>query len=499
MNNVCNSKLTHQTIIARNGRKDSFMITRCRRANQSFMKSTKRGLIRALALLLFLPVAAGAAGVVTNCTEADLRAAMAGGGTVTFACDGTITLTSTITVEHDTTLDGSGHQVSISGNGAVRVFSVNPNISFTLVNLTITNGYDSQSGSAILLNLGGSASLTGVALRNNRVSLVDLNSPPGPSITMGGAIGNLGGTVIANNCAFVGNSAIITGSSQAQTLGGAIYNGGTVSATNCIFMDNGATTIGSCGPFGPGQAFGGAIFNGGQANLRRCTFVDNGVAGKAAYCNGSADPGAGGAIYNGGAVTLELCSFTNNGASGGSGSASPWGCVGGAQGAGGAIYNRGTATLDLCSLTGNQANGGVGASASYDSPSRISAPSTPGGPGSGGAIYNEGTMTIDRSTLLGNTAAGGYGGSGISADPDALEISNSVGTNGAAAYGGAICSPGSLRVTASTFAANAAVGGWGGGGGNAGSHRGYGGNGATGGNGGDGLGGALFSGVGGPR
>ena len=40
--------------------------------------------------------------VVTNCTEAALRAAMAGGGTVTFACDGTITLASTITNRVDT-------------------------------------------------------------------------------------------------------------------------------------------------------------------------------------------------------------------------------------------------------------------------------------------------------------------------------------------------------------------------------------------------------------
>src|SRR5512142_2721761 len=68
--------------------------------------------------------------VVTDCTEAALRAAMAGGGTVTFACDGTITLGSTITNAVDTVLDGSGHQVTISGSNACRVFYVNTNVSF---------------------------------------------------------------------------------------------------------------------------------------------------------------------------------------------------------------------------------------------------------------------------------------------------------------------------------------------------------------------------------
>lgn len=50
-----------------------------------------------LAAPLLLPPAAGAGGVVTNCTEPALRAAMAGGGTVSFASGGTILLANTIT------------------------------------------------------------------------------------------------------------------------------------------------------------------------------------------------------------------------------------------------------------------------------------------------------------------------------------------------------------------------------------------------------------------
>ena len=104
------------------------------------MKFSRLWVGGAAALLLLLPVAAWAEGVVTNCTEAALRAAMAGGGTVTFACDGTISLANTITNVSDTSARWRGHQVTISGNKAVRVFYVNTNVSFTAVNLTIADG-----------------------------------------------------------------------------------------------------------------------------------------------------------------------------------------------------------------------------------------------------------------------------------------------------------------------------------------------------------------------
>ena len=64
--------------------------------------------------LLFLALRASAQ-VVTNSTEAALRAALADGGAVTFNCDGTITLTSTIVITNSTVLDCSAHQVTISG------------------------------------------------------------------------------------------------------------------------------------------------------------------------------------------------------------------------------------------------------------------------------------------------------------------------------------------------------------------------------------------------
>ena len=77
-------------------------------------------------LALALPASpAHAGGVVSVCDEAHLLAALAGGGTVTFSCSGTITLTAEIMIAADTTIDGSGQTVTISGNNAVRVFTVN--------------------------------------------------------------------------------------------------------------------------------------------------------------------------------------------------------------------------------------------------------------------------------------------------------------------------------------------------------------------------------------
>ena len=67
--------------------------------------------IAATALVLGLHLRAQAGGVVTNCTEAALRAAMVGGGTVTFVCDGTVMPTIAISLSGATNLTfvGSGN------------------------------------------------------------------------------------------------------------------------------------------------------------------------------------------------------------------------------------------------------------------------------------------------------------------------------------------------------------------------------------------------------
>src|SRR6266704_5610170 len=135
-----------------------------------------------------------ATGTVTNCTESNLDAALSGGGLVNFACDGIITTTTTKSISADTTLDAAGHTVTISANNAVRLFTVNAAVNFSVYNLTLANG----------------------------------------TSTNGGAIYN-SGTLVVSNSMFSGNSA----SNSANAFGGAVYNNlGTVTAINSSFSNN---------------------------------------------------------------------------------------------------------------------------------------------------------------------------------------------------------------------------------------------------------------------
>src|ERR1022692_2861574 len=297
-------------------------------------------------LMLLLPLGARGAGVVTDCAESSLRTAMAGGGTITFACDGTITLTSTITNALDTVLDGSGHQVTISGGNTVSVFCVNANVNFSMVNLTIANGYA-------------------------------LNGPG--NLNFGGTVNvNSGGTVNATNCTFSANSG---------RFGGAILNsGGTVNAINCTFSTNTALVV------------GGAICNQiGLVQLLACQFAGNQARGELQGVAGG-ESASGGAIYNSDTVILDLCTFAGNSASGVPGGSLP-GTQPGGIGSGGAIFHNGPLQVRRSAFAGN---GAYGAQADGDG--------CPGGGGLGGAICNQGTLWLDRSTLQNNGARGGGGG-----------------------------------------------------------------------------------------
>ena len=110
------------------------------------MRSTHFMIVLIL-LVLALPASpAQAGGVVSACNETALKAALAGGGTVTFSCSGTITLTSTVAIAANTTIDGSGQNVTISGGGAVGVFFVNSGVTLNLNKLTIADGNADEGG-----------------------------------------------------------------------------------------------------------------------------------------------------------------------------------------------------------------------------------------------------------------------------------------------------------------------------------------------------------------
>jgi hypothetical protein len=404
--------------------------------------------------------------VVTN-SETALRAAMTGGGTVAFACDGTITLASTITNVNDTVLDGSGHQVTISGNSAVRVFSIATNVHFTVVNLTIADG-TSLGGSAIL-NLGGTVNLNGVTFRSNTATINLPNDVLSPQAN-GGAIFNRGGTVNASNCSFLHNTAYTPDQSPfSQPLGTVVC--------------------------------GGAIRNeAGLLALRCCSFVANQAVGGRAYIDARGDTARGGAIHNSGATTLDLCTLAGNSATGGSSGASRGAAgVSPAEGSGGAIFNEGTVTTDRSTLSGNTATAGGGSPgySSFQGGTPIGLDGFAGGPGAnglGGAICNLGSLWVTCSTLASNVVTGGGGGPGGDADavPGVDTGNGGSGGNGGWGMGGALHNSGVASLVNCTIAYNAGSGGPGGSGGasqmptSPGRNQGTGGNG---GNGGSGFGG----------
>ncbi len=181
------------------------------------MKPPYIGAILVLLALVVPASPAHAGGIVSICDETHLRAALAGGGTVTFACSGTITLTDTISVEANTTLNGSGQNVTISCDSSVRALYVDSEATLTLNNLTIAN------------SVGG-------GIRNDGILTVSSCTFSGNSIDRGGGIRN-DGTLTVSYSTFSDNSASVRG--------GAIYNGndGTLTVSNSTFSDNSADLL----------------------------------------------------------------------------------------------------------------------------------------------------------------------------------------------------------------------------------------------------------------
>ena len=182
------------------------------------------------------------ASLVTACDQAHLTSALATGGTVRFACDGTIALASTIAVTKPVVLDATDHVVIIDGGGAVGLFSVGGGASFGVVDLTLQNGSSLGPGGAIDASHGGPLTIQGSTFAHNRAGA-------GGAIAAGGP-----GTVTVVASTFVDNA-------TAGGDGGAI-DGSVVSVTNSTFVANQA-------------AHGGAIHALAGLTVVNSTFVTN--------------------------------------------------------------------------------------------------------------------------------------------------------------------------------------------------------------------------------
>lgn len=151
------------------------------------------------------------------------------GGTITFAADLTIYLSSTLTIDKSLTIDGSGVEVVISGDSSndgsanVRLFTVTSGSSVTLRHITLTDGYSDGNGGAIL-NQG--------ALTLDTVTVEGNHAEQGAGVMNDGSATAL----IIRNSTFANNSATENG--------GAILNNGSATISNSTFSGNsGFSTI----------------------------------------------------------------------------------------------------------------------------------------------------------------------------------------------------------------------------------------------------------------
>lgn len=349
--------------------------------------------LSALLAANLLPSPAHAAGVVAVCDEAHLLAALDGGGAVTFACSGTILLSDTIAIEVDTTIDGSGQDVTISGNHAVRVFTVAAGATLELQSLTVANG-DAENGGAIFIaRCYADCGETAVTVNNSTFASNNASSRGGAIYASNYCAENCGDlTVSVHNSTFSGNSAGASG-------GGIYHDGDYTAPTTAVNVSNSAFSNNIAG-------YAGAIFSGNQTELTvsNSAFNGNGSAaiGTAVYGYAVLDVSASEFFDNNGdgihnvkwnALTVERSTFSGNS-----------GCGIDSYDAHLAVSNSTFANNGDCGIS----NGDDGGAATVTGSTFID---NGGASAAGADIMNTfmGTTTVANSTLV-NTSAGPGGG-----------------------------------------------------------------------------------------
>jgi len=127
------------------------------------------GLAAALGLLFLAANVSLGDAVVGGCSVADLRSALAQGGTVTFAQDCAITFASPITVTNQVRLEANGHSVTLNGGGQSRLFIVEPGADLSLAGLTLTAG-KAASGAGLYIKAGGAVTASN-CVPNRRIRM----------------------------------------------------------------------------------------------------------------------------------------------------------------------------------------------------------------------------------------------------------------------------------------------------------------------------------------
>jgi len=150
-------------------------------------------LILSALLMAALPAQGVMSITVTNNNDSgagSLREAVANiasGGTITFDGGYTIILASTLTINKNMTIDGTGHNIIISGGSAVQIMSINSGVTVSLNDLTFKDGKTTSNGGGILNNgaltvsnstfSGNSAGISGGGIAANTAGTADKMVP----------------------------------------------------------------------------------------------------------------------------------------------------------------------------------------------------------------------------------------------------------------------------------------------------------------------------------
>src|SRR5262249_13795386 len=128
--------------------------------------------------LLFVSRPSAGDQTVVACDQESLQQALDGvepDGIVNFSCDGTIVLTNTITITQNVVIDGSSHNIIISGGtNQVRLFTLtlpedaaeDDTVTLTLLNVMLADGV-STNGGAVFVNTNTTLIVTNCVFSNN--------------------------------------------------------------------------------------------------------------------------------------------------------------------------------------------------------------------------------------------------------------------------------------------------------------------------------------------
>lgn len=369
-----------------------------------FLKTGKKLIyIVAASLGLGLAIVSGhpaqAGGVVGNgtpasCNEATFSQALVGGGVVTFNCGinpVTIRVTEKV-ITTNTTIDGAGNLITLSGGGTNRVLRTGDNgVSLTLRNLTIADGFTTGEGGGVFSGFRGVLTVNNCIFNNNV-------STQGGQFDGGGAIYTKSeSTLNISNSRFTNNRA---------SNGGAINNLlSNLRVTNSVFVGNRSTRP---SPSGGGGAIyvDGGLNSQGRIVIRR-TRMSNNV---------SANEGGGlfVQLYGNDRLIFDQNIIARNTSSGTQG------------GSGGGIFILGsgagtTANIQTSTFSSNTASGlgggiwlgnGLNATLTNNTIANNQAvnPNVNGGQGGGVAVVNNARVTINNTTIANNFASSFNGG-----------------------------------------------------------------------------------------